>query len=307
VAGASWTGTTRLMFLFIAGVWGFNYLFVAVGLGFASPLWLAFLRAGIGAVATLLIVTLQRRWGSLDARGRRDALVLGIPNTALFFGLWFPAAREVLPGTAAVMIYTFPLWVALLSAPVLGHPLHRRHWMAIAVGFAGVALISQAWALASGSLSPVPVLELLGAAISWAVGTVLFQRRFVREQMLEANAYQVAGGAVTLLAVTLLLTPTPVPAFTPALTVTALWLGVLGTAVAYSLWFTLLGTTRAARLSAYVFLVPVVALAASAVLFGERLSPLQLVGVGLVLVGIYAISSSPEMGDESSPNLATPE
>ena len=308
MAGAPWSGTSRLMFLFIVTVWGFNYLFVDLGLHYASPLWLATIRAGVGALATLAIASGRGAWGTLDARGRRDALLLGIPNTALFFGLWFPAAREVLPGTAAILIYTFPLWVALLSAPVLGHALHRRHWVAIGVGFAGVALISQVWALSNGSLSPIPILELLGASVSWAVGTVLFQRRFHRSEMLEANTFQVIGGATVLLAVTLAVGPTPLPTSSPDLWFTALWLGVLGTAVAYSLWFTLLGGTRAAKLSAYVFLVPVVALGASAVIYSERLSPLQLAGVALVLVGIYAISSAPEAGPQVPSSVpATPE
>ena len=296
------------MFLFIVLVWGGNYLFVALGLHFASPLWLAFLRAGIGAGAAVGIVTARRSWGTLDAGGRRDALLLGVPNTALFFGLWFPAARSVLPGLAAVLIYTFPLWVALLSAPVLGHRLHRRHWIALAIGFSGVALISQVWLVTSGSVPFLPLLALLGAAVSWATGTVLFQKRFHRSQMLEANAYQVAGGAIALFAATLILDPVPGPSLAPALWITALWLGVLGTAVAYSLWFTLLGETGAARLSAFVFLVPLVALGASALLFGERLSAYQVVGVVLVLLGIYAIRSTPEPTTEPGSGIpATPE
>jgi len=296
------------MFLFIVLVWGCNYLFVAIGLGFASPLWLASLRAGVGALATLAIVTYRRSWGTLDRKGRRDALLLGVPNTALFFGLWFVAARTVPPGLAAVMIYTFPLWVAILSAPVLGHRLGRRHWGAVAVGFVGVALISQVWTLLSGAVAGIPLLLLLTASISWALGTVLFQRRFHRSEMLEANAFQVMGGAIVLVLAATLVAPYPLPNFAPALWVTALWLGVLGTAVAYSLWFTLLGETRAAKLSAFVFLVPVVALTASAVLFGERLTAAQLLGVALVLLGIYAISGIPEPGHEAIAAVpATPE
>jgi len=126
--------------------------------------------------------------------------------------------------------------------------------------------------------------------------------------MLEANAFQVLGGAAALLAVLLLVAPTPVPRFTPALGITVVWMGVLGTAIAYSLWFTLLAETRAAKLSAYVFLVPVVALTASAVIFGERLSPLQFVGVGLVLLAIYAIGRAPDTGGAAESGVpSTPE
>jgi probable blue pigment (indigoidine) exporter len=281
-----------------------NYLFVDVGLHYASPLWLALLRAGIGTIATWALLTPLRAWGHLDARGRRDAMLLGLPNTTAFFVLWFLAARSVLPGITAVVIYTFPLWVALLSAPVLGHRLSPRHWGSVTAGFLGVALISGFWAQWGTTVPPLAVLELLGASACWALGTVLFQRRFAREEMLEVNAYQLLGGTLGVLVLTLLFSPAPPPVATPVLLASVLWLGVMGTAVAYSIWFYLLGRTRAATLSAYVFLVPVVALTASAILLGERLSPLQLAGVALVLGSVYGIGGAP--GAEASPSEAVP-
>jgi probable blue pigment (indigoidine) exporter len=289
VAHAAWSTSAIVAYLLIVVIWGFNYLFVNVGLEFASPLWLAALRAGVGAIATLAIVTAFGGWGTLDGPGRRDGLLLGIPNTALFFGLWFWAAHAVLPGIAAVMIYTFPLWVALLCLPVLGYELTGRHWLSVAIGFVGVALISELGGGGSGGVSWVPIVALLVAAISWAVGTVLFQRRFRPPEMMEANAYQLVGGAVALLVAALVLTPLPLPRPTAQLGATVLWLGVLGTAVAYAFWAMLLGRIRAATLSAYTFLVPVVALAASAVILGERLTWVQLLGVALVLASIYGI------------------
>jgi drug/metabolite transporter (DMT)-like permease len=289
VASSPWSLRTRVLFLLLVVFWGLNYPFVNVGLAHAGPLWLATLRAGTGAIATLPIVSTFGGWGKLDRAAQRDALLLGIPNTALFFGLWFYAAGSVLPGIAAVVIYTFPLWVALLSQPMLGQRLGARHWVSVAVGFAGVALISQIGESGGSHVSVLALVLLLAAAIAWAVGTVLFQRRFRQEQLVEASAYQLIGGAVALLAATLLISPTPVPGASLDLAAAMLWMGVLGTAAAYAIWFTLLGRTPAATLSAYVFLVPVVALAASVALFGERLSLLQLGGVGLVLVSIYGI------------------
>jgi len=229
----------------------------------------------------------------------------------VFFTCWFLAAGTILPGVAAVIIYTFPLWVAVLSAPVLGHRLTPRHWVSIAAGFAGVVLISQLGFLSGEKVSPTPVVELLVAAFAWATATVVIQRRFHREEMLEANVYQLVGGAVGMLTVTLAFQPSPLPNPVPTLWISVVWLGILGTAVAYSIWFYLLGRTRAATLSAYLFLVPVVALAASAVIFRERLSVVQLVGVALVLASIYGIARAPAATEAPStgrtgPGEATP-
>ena len=302
----SWSWTTRFLFLALCIVWGFNFLFIRVGLGSASPLWLSLLRAAVGTAATAALLTPLRAWGRLDARGRRDALLLGIPNTTAFYALLNLSIESVLPGLAAVVIYTFPLWVAVLSPSLLRHRLTMRHWAAVATGFLGVALISQVWASLDAGNSLVAIVELLFAALAWAMGTVFFQRRFSRDQMREANAFQLFGGTAGLLVLVLVLAPAPLPRFDAALGVTLLWLGVLGTAFAYVIWFDLLGRTRAATLSAYVFLVPVVALIGSAAYFGERLDGIQLVGVALVFLSIVGIARAPGGGDlvsDSEPSL----
>ncbi|MGA8664901.1 MAG: DMT family transporter [Thermoplasmata archaeon] len=270
-------------------IWGLNYLFVTVGLTGSGPLWLATLRSGIGLAGMVILVTAARGWTVFDLRAKRDALLLGIPNTALFFGLWFLAARSVPPGIASVVIYTFPLWVALLSAPVLGRPLPAVAWASVALGFVGVALIAQFWSLAGVSVPVVAIVELGAASVSWAFGTVLFQRRFRSPEILPASAFQLAGGFAALLGASVVLAPSSLPTPTWDVIASALWLGLAGTAVGYAIWFTLLDRTPAAQISAYLFLVPVVALTASAVFFGERLSLLQAVGVGCVLVAIYGI------------------
>ena len=277
-----------LGFVGVATIWGFNYLFVRAGLGLANPLWLAAFRAGLGALAAAVFVLPRRGVPALDRRGRIDAALLGLPNTALFFGLWFLAAGSVLPGETAVIVYTFPLWVAVLAGPVLGDHLRPVHWAILGVGFVGVAMISQPWAGSGASLRPVPVVELLVGAISWALGTVLMQRRFRASELQQANAYQLLGGAAALVLVAAGLAPGALPSPSWALGADVLWLGLVGTALAYSIWFHLLGRIPAATLSGFTFLVPLVALAASAVVYGERLDLTQAAGVVLVLVAIAA-------------------
>jgi drug/metabolite transporter (DMT)-like permease len=143
------------------------------------------------------------------------------------------------------------------------------------------------------------VAELLAGAFSWAVGTVLIQRRFAGSELSEANGFQLAGGAAALLIVSAVFEMDQLPSLSWALAGTWLWLGLVGTSFAYGAWFWLLGRIPATRLSAYAFLVPVVALLASSIVFSERLAPVQLLGVGLVLVCLYAVGrSSPDSRDQ---------
>jgi len=279
-----------LLFALTIVAWGTNYVFVRVGLDSASPLWLATLRAGIGAIAFGGYLLATRHGPPLSRRQRATALALGLPNTAIFFGLWFVAAGAVAPGQSAVVIYTFPLWVAVLSIPLLQRRLLLGHWVAIALGFAGVLLLSQPWTGGGGSARIVPLAELIGAAVSWAVATVLAQRWFQPGEMLRVNGLQLAGGSVALLAVTLVVAPRPLPTPTGSLVVAVVWLALLGTAFAYGVWFWLLGRIPASTLSTFSFLVPLVALGVSALVLGERLDLVQAVGVVAVVVGIYGIA-----------------
>jgi drug/metabolite transporter (DMT)-like permease len=280
-------------FASLVTAWGFNYLFVRIGLADSPPLWLAAIRSLLGTAGVAAGLALGIARTSLSRAEIRDALLIGLPNTGLFFGLWFLAATRVPPGQTAVLIYTFPLWVALLSIPLLELRLSALQALTIAGGFGGVVLISQPWSGSSAGLSPVAVAELLGSAVCWAVGTVFYKKRFRGESMHAANFYQLASGSAMLVAWSLVAEPSPAIRWTLPLMVAIVWLGLIGTAYAYAVWFLLLDRYAAASLSAWMFLVPIVALVASVAVTGERLVPIQIVGVALVLASTYGIVREP--------------
>jgi drug/metabolite transporter (DMT)-like permease len=287
-----WSVATVVLFGLMVLAWGGNYLFVRAGEAYVSPLWLATLRASVGAAGVGAFLLLRPSPASFSSRDRRDALLLGIPNTGVFLALWFIAASAVAPGTASVIVYTFPLWVALFSPAVLGTKLGGAHWAAVAIGFGGVILVSQPWITRGGSAGLQSYAELLGAAVAWAAGTVLIQRRFPPGTLAIANGYQLLGGALFLAAASLSTGQVTLAPGSGQLWVAVLWLGLYGTAFAYGVWFFLLERMHASTLSALSFLVPLTALALSAVFFAERLAPVQLLGVALVLVGIYLVGRS---------------
>jgi drug/metabolite transporter (DMT)-like permease len=280
-------GLLVLAFCGLAVAWGLNYPFVRVGLETTPPLWLAFFRAGVGLLGVALLSLWSTRRVVFVGRERRDALLLGLLNTSLFFGLWFLGASSVPPGETSVIIYTFPLWVSLLSAPLLHRPLRGLEWASVLAGFLGIVLVTQVWTVLGPQSSPVSLLEILGAAVSWALATVLFKRRFTGRTLWRANGFQLLGGTAGLLVAALLLEPGGFGRVSVPLIGVVLYMGLIGTAVAYAIWFELLERFPAATLSNYTFAVPVVALAASALLFGERLSVVQAGGVVLVALGIF--------------------
>jgi drug/metabolite transporter (DMT)-like permease len=289
-----------LLFAGLALAWGMNYLFVHWGLAYTGPLWLASLRASVGAAGVLVLLRATRGSAQLDAAGRRDALLIGLPTTAIFYGAWFVAAGAVAPGIAAVIVYTYPLWVAVIATTWTHERLRGLQILAILGGFAGVALVSEPWR--SGAVVPASaILELLGGAAAWAVGTVAFKLRFRGPAVLEANLYQLLGGTGALFVAALVLTPSSAGTISLPLVAIVAWLGLVGTAFGYTVWYLLLDRYQAVAAASYVFAVPLVALAASALLVGERLDLLQGIGVALVCLALVATARAGSSGSPSSP------
>jgi probable blue pigment (indigoidine) exporter len=270
--------------------WGLNFIFVKIGLASSPPLWLAALRALLGTAGVAGLLLVLRSPVRLTAVERRDALLLGIPTTALFFGLWFSAATQVPPGQTAVVVYTFPLWVVVLSFLLLGERAPRLAWVSVVIGFLGVVLIEQPWSGSSGRIPSIAIVELVAAAASWALGTVLIKSRIRGVALRTANGYQLLSGAALLLVAALVFEPAPKISITSNFVISLLWLGIIGTSLANAVWFTLLERFPAPTVSTWAFLTPVVALVASVVIFGETLDGLQLVGVAAVLAGAFVIA-----------------
>lgn len=285
-------GTLAVLYLGMVLAWGLNFIFVKIGLASSPPLWLAALRALLGTAGVALGVVVWHSDIQLTSRERRDALLLGVPMTGLFFGLWFSAAAQVLPGQTAVLVYTFPLWVVVLSFLLLREHPARIAWASVVVGFLGVILIEQPWTGSSGKIPLVAAVELVVAAACWALGTVLLKERVRGAGLRTANAYQLLSGTLILFVAALVLEPHPSISPTTNFLVSLLWLGLIGTSLANVVWFVLLERFPAPTVSTWAFLTPVVALVASVLIFGERLNVLQLLGVAAVLASAFVIARS---------------
>ena len=275
-------------------IWGLNYPFVTLGLKFASPIWLAFFRslAGfLGAVA--LLYAFKKHNEKLTTREKTYAALLGIPGSVLFFGFWFLGSTKVPPGVSSVLINSFPLWILFLSIPMLGDRPKFTKVGAAFLGFAGVFLVSQI-GFVKTSFDFFSVLELAIAGFCFGLLNVSMKRLYKGEKMLQANAWQLGASLIPLAAWAQLGTPVESVHWSLDLFAVIIWIGVLGTAIVFHLWFTLLSKYNAASLSSYFFMIVVVALISSYFIFGEKITPIQGVGVGAIIISVYFVNRNGE-------------
>jgi drug/metabolite transporter (DMT)-like permease len=278
-------------FAAILVIWGLNYIFVALGLLYSPPLWLAVLRASLGFAGALALLYAFNIKGSLDIRQKVVAFLTGIVGVSFFFGFWLIGETTVPAGETSVFIYTFPIWTLFLSIPVLGDRPSLVKVGAAFLGFAGVGLVAKVGTV-NWTDNSVAMILLLVAGFSWALDTVLFKWLFEGEQMLRANVWQLAGGLVFLLAWAFITEPIEAIHWTLELVGAVVWIGLLGTAMVYVLWFTLLSRYNVASFTAYASLVVVVALIGSVLILKETINAMQLGGVFALIASIYLINKT---------------
>lgn len=253
----------------------------------------------VAAIATLPILLTQKGRLStvllppgLAARDWLTVVVIGLLQTTLMMGLLFLSLQTVSATTAAILLFTQPTWVAVLSRLILREQLSRFRVFGLIFGIAGVTLMIGSFDnnLAGGAL--IGKLLALGSAFCWAVATVVNKRIKIPLGAWTLNLWQMFIGALALLAIAYVSGESWPAATTPAEWGWFLWLAVPASTGSFGLWFTALSRGTAMRTSGYLFLAPLFTVLLSVVVLGAVLSWRQFLGGVLVGVGLWLVNRS---------------
>jgi drug/metabolite transporter (DMT)-like permease len=280
-----------LIFFALGFIWGSSYLFIKLAVDDFGTFTLVALRLTVGA---LLIWTVVRLAGQQLPRERRiygHLLVMAIINITIPFLLITWAEQSVESSLAAILTSPVPLIAIVLSAFFLhDEPLRVNGLVGLVVGFVGVVIVTSRGLTAEGS-SLTGEIALLGAALSYACGAV-YARRNVRglAPMIPA-AFQVTFAAI-ITGVCALLFEHPWTARPDAQAVfSILWLGILGSGVAYLFVFRLFANWGATRTTLVAYLLPVVGIVLGYLVLAEPIDGRIILGTALVIAGVGLVNS----------------
>jgi drug/metabolite transporter (DMT)-like permease len=289
-----------LAFAVLVIAWGSSFSVVKIGLEDAPPVLFV---GGRTLVAGVLMTAVASAWGGA-LNFRRDWRVFGflaVFNVALFVGFQTFALLYLPSGTAAVLIYLQPILVGIFAWLFLGESLTPTKVFGLLLGFAGIVAVSSAGLLgAPGDVTPVGVACGVASALFWALGTVGFKKYEARVSTLWAVAVPFLAGGVALSALGFLLESPSDISWTGPLISSVLYSALVGTGLAWLLFFGLVRAGEASRVASYIFVVPLAAVVIGALLLDEGLGPPLLVGAALVVSGIYLVNRTPRPAKKPS-------
>ncbi len=287
------------MGLTFAFIWSSAFASARIIVADASPLFslaLRFLISGILGVA--IARALGQSW-NLTRSQWHATILFGICQNALYLGLNFYALQAIEASLAAIIASTMPLLVALAGWLLMGEKLRPLGVIGLLAGFAGVAVIMGSRVSAGIDLNGVAMCGLGALALTFATLAVRGATSGGNFMMV-VGLQMLVGSAVLFVAApffeTIYFNPT-LPVLL-AFTYTTLFPGLVATLI----WFMLLNRIGAIRAATFHFLNPVFGVTVAAILLGERLGPMDVVGVLVTTLGILAVqlSRQPSQGKRAS-------
>lgn len=259
-------------------IWGSTYLVTTEFLPGFSPMAVALLRA---LPAGLLLMLIVRELPS--GVWWRRAFVLGALNISIFLSMLFVAAYRLPGGVAGTVLSVQNLIVVFLAAFLLSSPVRPLAVTGALAGMGGVAML----VLAPGAaLDVIGIAAGLTGAASMALGSILTRKWQPPVSPLTFTAWQLTAGGMLLLPA-ILLAGHSIPVPTPSNLLGLAWLGLIGAALTYALWFRGIRRLSPSVASSLLFLSPLTAVLLGWGLLEQTLTALQVVGIALVIGSIW--------------------
>lgn len=276
-------------------LWSTGFIGSKLGAADAEP----FTFLSVRFILTLLVLapvaayrgTLGRNW-----RERGHAVVVGALIHGSYLGGVFWAIRQGMPaGVTALVVSLQPILTGVLAGPLLGEKLSARHWLGLALGFAGALAIigpkleTLAAAGLSSGITPATVAAAVIALAGITAGT-LYQKRFAVGIDLVGGAVWQYVGALAIVGLAALSVETRVIHWTPKFAFALGWLVLVLSIGAISLLMLLIRQNAVSSVSGLFYLVPATTAVMAYLMFGETLSLLQLVGMAMAMAAVLLIA-----------------
>jgi drug/metabolite transporter (DMT)-like permease len=270
-------------------IWGCSFFLIAVALRGFHPFTLVFLRVAVAAPVLVIVVRMSGAQFPTGLKVWIGYLILGAINNAIPFSLIAWGETRIDSGSAAIFNATTPIFAGILAHFfTTDERLSVRKLVGMIVGFLGVYLMMRPELSGGLSWRGFGQAAVLGAALMYAIAGI-YAKRFSGDGPLVTAAGMLVAASIIMLPITLAI-ESPWQARPPLAAVGAIVaLGVVGTALAYVIFFRILSTAGATNVLLVTFLVPIGAVILGVWVLHESIHPEEYAGMGMIFMGLVFI------------------
>jgi drug/metabolite transporter (DMT)-like permease len=277
----------RLLLVLLALVWGMSWPIMKIALDEIGVFTLRAWGFSLSALSLFTLIYLQRRNVSIP---RSAWLHLGIATLFNVVGFaLFSSFAQLHADTSRVVIvnYSMPVWSSLMAWMALGERLTTRTTIGLALCIGGLVTLVYP---AAAARSAAGLLLALGCALCWAAGTVYMKWSRIPGDLLAITAWQIAIGAVVFVAGLITIQGLPSPSLvSPQVVMAVLYNGLIGTGLAFVLWFAIIERLPTATAALGSLATPVVGVLGSMLLLGEQPTTPDLIGFALIFAAAACV------------------
>lgn len=282
-------------FVLLGVIWGSNFIFMKWAADYITPQQVAFLRVVFGFVPLLIFALIRGEIRIRDIRHIHHFVVMALLATAIYYFAFAKGTALLLSSVAGMLSGAIPLFTFVTALLFLREERPTpKSLVGVALGFGGVVLIARPWQLdgaqmADGGVSLVGTAYMVAGALSVGCSFV-YARKFItplRLSALSLSTYQI-GIATAIFAVATDYTNIDA-VFSDPKTAWGLvvGLGILGTGLAYILYYFIVANLGAMAASGVTYLPPLVAMAVGIMLVGEPVALLDVAAMVAILIGVF--------------------
>ena len=273
--------------MIVAIIWGFNWTNMKIGLSYTGSMNYLFQRLFFSAFMIAPFLFFVKNGFRRDSRTIIN-VILQSATSSISMVFMMLALQVEGSGISAIVTYTQPLFVFVLSAIFLKNEITKMKITGVLLGFVGIGIIYLE-KLGSGTLEAF--LFLVISAFLWAVSIVYYKLISSSVHPYWISFSGVAVGSFIVLPLALA-TGGISFIYEPTYVLSVVYMTVLSTVLAFFLWFYLLKNEDATTVSSSSLLIPIIAFVAGAFLLEETVNLYQIVGVVMVLFGIYLVNKN---------------
>ncbi len=276
--------------------WGLNWPGMKIALGELPIWWFRAMSVSAGAFGLLTIAYFSNGVRYPAAWEIKPLLICAVFNI-LGWHLFTGYGVSLMPaGRASIIAFTMPVWASLFSSVILGEPITRLKLIGLALGVAGLATLIGP-DLVVLQTAPVGAAFMLGAAVSWAIGTVLFKKYAWTSPVVALVGWQLLIGAVVITLGAAILEPVPDLTRLSDRAILALaYLFALPMVFCQWAYFKVVRMFPAAIAAIGTLAVPVVGVYSSALILGEPVGWPELTAMALICCALAVVLVVPALG-----------